>query len=71
MIILLTAKVTNDDRAEGYRAGADSFLTKPLDIKLLKARIESLPAMIIPKSGEHTKGSMPHGKQVILSSAAS
>jgi YesN/AraC family two-component response regulator len=42
MIILLTAKVTNDDRAEGYRAGADSYLTKPLDIKLLKARIESL-----------------------------
>lgn len=42
MIILLTAKVTNEDRAEGYRVGADSYLTKPLDIKLLKARIESL-----------------------------
>lgn len=42
MIILLTARVTNEDRVEGYRAGADSYLTKPLDIKLLKARIESL-----------------------------
>lgn len=42
MIILLTAKVTNDDRYEGYLAGADSYLTKPLDIKLLKARINSL-----------------------------
>lgn len=42
MIVLLTAKVTNDDRYEGYLAGADSYLTKPLDIKLLKARIHSL-----------------------------
>ena len=42
MVILLTAKVTNDDRYEGYLAGADSYLTKPLDIKLLKARINSL-----------------------------
>ena len=42
MIILLTAKVTNDDRYEGYLAGADSYLTKPLDIKLLEARINSL-----------------------------
>ena len=42
MIILLTAKVTNDDRYEGYLAGADSYLAKPLDLKLLKARIDSL-----------------------------
>jgi YesN/AraC family two-component response regulator len=42
MIILLTAKVTNDDRYEGYLAGADSYIAKPLDLKLLKARIDSL-----------------------------
>jgi DNA-binding response OmpR family regulator/anti-sigma regulatory factor (Ser/Thr protein kinase) len=42
MIILLTAKVTNDDRYEGYMAGADSYIAKPLDLKLLKTRIDSL-----------------------------
>jgi DNA-binding response OmpR family regulator/anti-sigma regulatory factor (Ser/Thr protein kinase) len=42
MIILLTAKFTNDDRYEGYLAGADSYIAKPLDLKLLKARIDSL-----------------------------
>ncbi len=42
MVILLTAKVTNQDRYEGYLHGADSYLPKPIDFKLLIARIESL-----------------------------
>lgn len=42
IFILLTAKISNADRSEGYLAGADSYITKPLNIKLLLSRIDSL-----------------------------
>ena len=41
-VILLTAKDTIDDKEEGYRCGADSYITKPFSAKMLKARIENL-----------------------------
>lgn len=41
-VILLTAKDTIDDKEEGYRCGADSYMTKPFSAKLLKARIKNL-----------------------------
>jgi len=42
IFILLTAKNSNADRSEGYLAGVDSYLAKPLSINLLLARIDSL-----------------------------
>ena len=42
IFILLTAKISNADRSEGYLAGADSYITKPLNINLLLSRIDSL-----------------------------
>lgn len=41
-IILLTAKADETDRAEGYEAGADSYLTKPFSSELLRTRINNL-----------------------------
>lgn len=41
-IILLTAKVHNEDRNKGYLAGADSYLPKPTNLKHLQTRIQSL-----------------------------
>ena len=41
-IILLTAKVADEDKEEGYDSGADSYLTKPFTAKLLASRISNL-----------------------------
>jgi len=41
-VILLTAKAADSDLAEGYRSGADSFITKPVSLPVLDSRIKSL-----------------------------
>ncbi|TJZ62178.1 response regulator [Sphingobacterium olei] len=40
-IILLTAKNSIDDRIESYQAGADAYISKPFELKVLEARIHS------------------------------
>nr|WP_062121969.1 hybrid sensor histidine kinase/response regulator transcription factor [Geofilum rubicundum] len=41
-VILLTAKSSDFDKAEGYRAGADSFMSKPFNLNTLLTRVEAL-----------------------------
>lgn len=41
-VILLTAKMKESDREEGYDSGADSYLTKPFSSSLLQSRINNL-----------------------------
>ncbi len=41
-VIMLTAKNLEEQRAEGYEHGADSYITKPFHSKVLVARIENL-----------------------------
>lgn len=41
-IILLTAKSRNEDNLTGLTSGADSYLTKPFDLRILRATIENL-----------------------------
>ncbi|MBM6993468.1 MAG: response regulator [Prevotella sp.] len=43
-VILLTAKVRNEDRREGYQVGADDYLAKPFDMETLKVRIDNFMA---------------------------
>ena len=41
-VILLTAKVMDEQRAEGYECGADSYITKPFNSRVLIARIDNM-----------------------------
>lgn len=41
-ILLLTAKNSDDDRIESYNAGADGYLSKPFELKVLEAKINSM-----------------------------
>jgi len=41
-VILLTAKIDDDSKIRGYDYGADSYITKPVNLKLLHTRIKSL-----------------------------
>ncbi|MFI3305133.1 MAG: two-component regulator propeller domain-containing protein [Rikenellaceae bacterium] len=41
-IILVSAKISADDKVEGLKAGAQAYLTKPLQPKVLYAQIETL-----------------------------
>lgn len=41
-VILLSARMSEDVRTEGYEYGADAYLTKPFRMEMLKARIKNL-----------------------------
>ena len=43
-IILLTAKNSINDRVECYNAGADAYISKPFELKVLEARINNFIA---------------------------
>lgn len=41
-VLMLTACVMDEQRAEGYEMGADGYLSKPFNAQVLKARIKNL-----------------------------
>lgn len=49
-VIMLTARDELPDKLEGFRAGADDYLTKPFDLPELEARLESLQTRIQGRS---------------------
>ncbi|MHC0035405.1 response regulator transcription factor [Pseudoneobacillus sp. C159] len=41
-ILILSAKINEDDKVRGLKDGADDYLTKPFSLRELEARVESL-----------------------------
>jgi signal transduction histidine kinase/ligand-binding sensor domain-containing protein/DNA-binding response OmpR family regulator len=41
-VILLTAKSSEEQRLEGFKTGADDYVTKPFNFEVLEARIDNL-----------------------------
>ena len=41
-VILLTAKATSKDKITGYETGADDYIMKPFDVKVLQVRVKNL-----------------------------
>jgi DNA-binding response OmpR family regulator len=64
-IILLTAKVCDDDKVRGLRLGADDYITKPFKIDELIARIDALKRRIQPPSRRRTLGVFVKDKATI------
>lgn len=50
-IILLSAHRGSDDMVEGYRSGADDYVAKPVDVEVLRLKIDALIRRAQPESG--------------------
>lgn len=59
-VVILTAKDSMGDREEGYKAGADSYLTKPFNASLLVARVNNIIARRAMLA-EHIRNNEPVG----------
>ncbi len=54
-VILLTGKTGNENELKGLSAGADDYLSKPFNMKILKARIDNLIGNSIERRKLFTK----------------
>ena len=50
-IIMLTAKDSDEDKLRGYDAGADIYLTKPIDSRMLASAVTNLAYRLKPHRG--------------------
>ena len=66
-VILLTAKDSLQDKEAGYDAGADSYVTKPFSVSLLKSRISNLLAAR-KKMASQLQTTMPLKRSIMLAS---
>ena len=68
-IILVTAKAEFSDIVEGLDAGADEYLTKPIDQKALVARVKALLRVKERHDAgrEQTKPAQPNGTDLFIS----
>lgn len=62
MVIMLTAKTSEDARIESYRADANSYITKPVDFRTLQTRVNSLLKQRHLLIEKYNSGIMPKPK---------
>ncbi len=54
-VIMLTARSQTDDQIVGLASGADSYLLKPLDLRVLEATIRNLAQRLAGVAGEESE----------------
>lgn len=64
-VLFLTAKLKDDDKIEGFRAGADDYLTKPFNLEELGLRVK---AILRRSNPEKTSDQKPN--QVVVGDVA-
>ena len=71
-IILLTARSSDEDKAEGFDIGADAYVAKPFNLELLRKRVANIlenRERLELKRGDQTNPNIPLIKQVVLKSS--
>lgn len=66
MVILLTARIEEESKMEGFRAGADDYLSKPFNMEMLQLRIGHLLALRHMCNQDFLKGDEVKVEQVAL-----
>ena len=51
-VLFLTARLKDEDKIEGFRAGADDYLTKPFNMEELNLRVKAIMRRVNPPKAE-------------------
>ena len=51
-VLFLTAKAKDEDKIEGFRAGADDYLIKPFNMQELELRVKAILRRVLPDTAE-------------------
>ncbi|MGA9637737.1 hybrid sensor histidine kinase/response regulator transcription factor [Flavobacterium sp.] len=68
-VILLTAKTSDTHREEGYKMGANAYITKPFDAEILKIRVDNLLATRKQLISKFKKDIILEPKELTITSA--
>lgn len=66
MVILLTARTAEESQMEGFRAGADDYLSKPFNMEMLQLRISHLLDLRRLRNQDFLKGEEVKVEEVAL-----
>lgn len=68
-IVMLTARTEDADIVAGLDAGADDYVTKPFNPRVLIARVRAALRRVIPPDTEHSRGDIitVHGIEIDIS----
>ena len=65
-VLFLTAKAKDEDKIEGFRAGADDYLVKPFNMQELELRVKAILRRVNPENAEpETLAEVKVGKVVL------
>ena len=65
-VLFLTARLKDEDKIEGFRAGADDYLTKPFNMEELNLRVKAIMRRVNPPKPEPEDTSKVVAGDVVL-----